>query len=119
MTAIKRLRQVIDARLTSNPLDVMTQNMSRDSDIIKNQLDEKNELIILLTSICMGDGNDKFTTKQAQLLTEVGFTVRHPYFSSDEFVKLGWVSEYPTEGTEWDRFWNDRLDFPSTWSIVK
>lgn len=92
----------------------MTETMMQE---LRESVQRLTELGILYrTALTVKDA--QFTTEQAKHLAELGCVMRHAYFSSDEFVTMGWVSEYPTEGAEWERFWRDRLDFPPQWTVV-
>ncbi|QKN85444.1 hypothetical protein DIREPILLOW8_211 [Vibrio phage Direpillow8] len=62
---------------------------------------------------------EKFDTATAKILAENGFTVRHEYFTNDEYVKNGECTGYRIDGREWEHFFNSRMDFPALWSIVK
>lgn len=90
---------------------------------MKGTLKEAHELRIaiyqyqkVLKTLARGE---KFDTPCAKILAENGFTVRHDYFTNDEYVKNGECTGYPIAGREWDHFFDSRMDFPPLWSIVK
>lgn len=62
---------------------------------------------------------DALSTKDARVLAELGFRLTHSYFSSDEYVTMNNASGYPINGSDWNRFWSDRNDFPATWKIIQ